>query len=331
MSDAKIPGGIVKRALELFETWFSHLPAHKASGGPAKGTIAAALVVLERLRESYRLDIKTHTAPGGVQIKGVSGQAVKKILARFGETRTFVKEGGRTNRGLRDQIKMMLETIEKANLESLSPEKRSDVLNEMQRFLIGKVIAFHARQRIKMVYDPAKSTWQNIQDLLSVARETGKEGPVAQHLVGAKLQLRFPDIKVGNESYSTADDQLGRPGDFYIGDTAFHVTVSPMIGVYERCRTNLENGYRVYLLVPERAVTGARQNAELMVPGRIAVESIESFVGQNIEELSYFSRDKLKNGFRRLLETYNDRVDTAETDKSMLIEIPRHLLANHLV
>ncbi len=47
---------------------------------------------------------------------------------------------------------------------------------------------------------------------------------------------------------------------------------------------------------------------------RIAVESIESFVGQNIEELSYFSRDKLKNGSRRLLEAYNNRVYAAETD-----------------
>ena len=34
---------------------------------------------------------------------------------------------------------------------------------------------------------------------------------------------------------------------------------------------------------------------------RITVESIESFRGQNIEELSYFSRDKLKSGFRRHL------------------------------
>ncbi len=320
-----MPGGIVKRGLELFEAWYNDLPVHKASGGPAKGTIAAALVVLERLRESYLLDIKVHTAPGGVQIKGVSGQAVKKILARFGEIRPFVKEGGRTNRGLRDQIKMMLETLDKAHLENLSAEKRADILNEMQRFLLRKVEAFHKRERIKMIYDPSKSTWQNIQSLLSAARETGKEGPVAQHMVGAKLQLRFPEITVGNESYSTADDQLGRPGDFYIGDTAFHVTVAPMIGVYEKCGHNLENGYRVFLLVPERALAGARQNAELMVPGRIAVESIESFVGQNIEELSYFSRDKLRNGFRRLLETYNARIDVAETDKSMLIEIPRNL------
>jgi len=62
-----------------------------------------------------------------------------------------------------------------------------------------------------------------------------------------------------------------------------------------------------------------------MVPERIAVESVESFVGQNIEELSFFTRDKLKNGFRRLLEAYNNRVDAAEMDKSMLVEIPGNL------
>lgn len=315
----------MKRALELFERWYNSLPVHKASGGPAKGTISATLAVIERLKEDYRLDIAAHTAKGGTQISGAGGQALKKILERFGEKRPFTKEGGRTNRGLREQIKMMLEAIREARLESLSPGQRAEALNEMQRFLVGKVMAFHARQRIKVIYDPSKSTWQNIQSLLALSRETGREGPVAQHLVGAKLQLRFPEIEVGNESYSTADDQLGRPGDFYIGDTAFHVTVSPMIGVYEKCRENLENGFRVYLLVPERAVAGAKQNAELMAPGRIAVESIESFVGQNIEELSYFSRDKLKNGFRRLLETYNDRVVQAETDRSLLIEIPRNL------
>ncbi len=172
-------GGIVKKALELFEAWYSHLPVHKSSGGPAKGTMSAALAVLERLKKDYRLEIEAHTAKGGTQISGAGGQALKKILAQF--------------------------------------------------------------------------------------------------------------------------------------------------GVYEKCRENLENGYRVFLLVPERALTGARQNAELIVPGRIAVESIESFVGQNIEELSYFARDKLKHGFRRLIETYNKRVDTSETDKSILVEMPKNL------
>lgn len=179
----------------------------------------------------------------------------------------------------------------------------------------------------KMVvsYDSRLTTWHNIHNLLEEARKSSEEGEVAHHLIGASLQMAFPDLQINKAAYNSAADNLEKPGDFYIGDTAFHVTVAPMIGVYEKCKHNLENGYRVYLLVPERALTGARQNAELMVPGRIAVESIESFVGQNIEELSYFIRDKLKNGFRRLLESYNQRVDKSETDKSMLIEIPRNL------
>ena len=64
---------------------------------------------------------------------------------------------------------------------------------------------------------------------------------------------------------------------------------------------------------------------ELAAPGRIAVESIESFVGQNIEEIAVFSNDKLVAGLHRLLVTYNQRVDEAEMDKSMMIDIPRNL------
>jgi len=199
-------------------------------------------------------------------------------------------------------------------------------LKELQGFLVEKVREFHNRQRLKVIYDPSKSTWQSVRDLLVLARETGKEGPVAQYLVGAKLCLRFPEAKIGNESFSTADDQLGRPGDFLLSDTALHVTVSPLPAVYEKCRRNVEAGYRVYLLVPDRLLIGARQNAEATLPSKIAVESIESFVANNIEELSLFAKDRLPNGFRRLLETYNERVNATEIDKSMLIEIPRNLL-----
>lgn len=145
-------------------------------------------------------------------------------------------------------------------------------------------------------------------------------------MVGSKLELRFPDIEIRNESYSTADDQLGRPGDFQIGDTVFHITVAPMHALYEKCRSNIDEGFRVYLLVPDRCLIGARQNVEATMQGQVAVESIESFVGHNVEELSVFSKSKLIDGFGRLLQAYNRRVSEVEADKSMLIEIPRNLL-----
>jgi hypothetical protein len=314
------------KAIYAFKQWYDALPIHKPSGGPARGTIGAALVVLERLKDTFDLNLDSHRAAGQSQIKGASGAAVARILSRNGETRPFIKEGGRTNRGGPGDIGKMLDAIGTARLDRLTANERNDILDELQLFLVDKVREFHNRQRLKVVYDPSRSTWQSIHDLLALARDSGKEGPVAQYLVGAKLQLRFPSIQISNDSYSTADDQLGRSGDFQIGDTVFHVTVSPMSGVYEKCKRNIEEGLRVYLLVPDGRLIGARQIAEATAMGKITVESIESFVGQNVEELSIFKKDRIVEGFRRLLEIYNQRVEAIEMDKSMLIEIPRNLL-----
>lgn len=112
-----------------------------------------------------------------------------------------------------------------------------------------------------------------------------------------------------------------------VNDTAFHVTVAPNAGHFDKCKRNIETGYNAYLLVPDRILVGARQNAEGQLPGKITTQSIEAFVAQNLEELSAFSKGELISGFRRILEKYNERVDQVESDKSMLIEIPRNLQA----
>ncbi len=314
-----------EEALKAFEEWYGNLRVY--GDFPARGTIGSSLVVLERLKGDYDLNLDSHRAAGKSQIRGASGAAVTKLLEEFGEKRRFLSEGGRTNRGAPGDIGKMLRALQSAGLDVLNMEERNEILKSLQGFLVDKVREYHGRQRLKVVYDPNKSTWHSIYDLLALARQTGKEGPVAQYLVGAKLQLRFPNIQVDNKSYSTADDQLDRPGDFCVGDTVFHVTVSPMPGVYEKCRRNLEVGFRVYLLVSDRNLIGAKQNAENMIPGKITVESIESFIGQNIEEVSSFSKEELVTSFRKLLETYNSRVDAVENDKSFLVEIPRNLLS----
>ena len=81
----------------------------------------------------------------------------------------------------------------------------------------------------------------------------------------------------------------------------------------------------MYLLVSDRVLAGTRVNASLSALGRIAVESIESFVGQNIDELARFSLQEAAYAVRELLETYNARVSQCELDKSKLIDIPTNL------
>ncbi len=309
-----------------FIDWYSSLKVVKANGGPANGSIATALVVLTRLQEDYNLDFSSHVADGGMQIKGASGAAVAAILRSFGEERPFAKEGGRTNRGGPLEVRLLLGVLKQLELDRQAESIRNATLETMKSFLVDRVKDFHNRQKIKLTFNSALSTWYIVHNLLAEAIAGGKAGYVAQHLVGAKLQLRFPDITVSNESGSTADLPTQRPGDFLIGHTAFHVTIAPMPPVFDKCVHNIKQGFKPLLLVPDSKLMGARQNAEQICGQQIAVESIESFVSQNINEVSGFDREKLPVRLRDLVLLYNKRVDDVETDKSLMIELPSNLL-----
>ncbi len=316
----------IQATINLVQQWWDSLAHIKQNNNlPPKGTVAGALVVLERLKDKYILDIDHHRARGKSQIRGVGKSNVQKILARSNETRAFLKEGGRTNRGLAGDMAQLLDALKLAELESLSADERNEVLTAIQDFLAKKVGEYFNRERVKITYNGANTAWQSVHEILETAREVGKEGPVAQYIVGAKLAIRFPDIPVRNDISSAQDELTGSPGDFLISDTVFHITVAPNVGHYEKCKHNIEMGYNAYLLVPDRIQVGTRQYVENFLPGRVTVQSIESFVAQNLEEISVFSKGKLVSGFRRLLETYNERVDQVESDKSMLIDIPRNL------
>lgn len=315
----------MKQPPKAFLDWYSSLKVVKANNGPANGSIATALVVLDRLKEEYNLDFSAHVAGGGMQIRKASGAAVAAILKTFGEERPFAKEGGRTNRGGPAEIKSLLKALKTLKLERKAEDIRNIELHSMLKFLVDRVRDFHNRQKIKLIFNPALSTWHIVHNLLAEATAEGKSGYVAQHLVGAKLQLRFPEIEISNESGSTADMQTQRPGDFLIGHTAFHVTVAPMLPVFEKCRYNIQQGFKPFLLVPDSKLIGARQIAEQTCEQQIAVESIESFVSQNINEISAFSKDKLTTSLKDLVLLYNQRVDEVETDKSLMIEFPSNL------
>lgn len=311
-----------------FEEWYRGI-ANRQSGFPPKGTIGGALVVLERLRDAPDLDIQSHTAPGGSQVTGVNGSAVQRILLRYGEIRNFSREGGRTNLGLRDSIARMLGALADSGFGELDYRSRDSVIARMQAHLVEEIRRWHSTQALVPVlapkYESGHPIWYFISDLLEMARERGVDGQVAEYLVGAKLQLRFPNCQIRNSSYSTADQQTGEFGDFDVGDTVFHVTVSPMPALYEKCVDNLNDGKSVYIVTLFSLVQATAMAADRHKPGRIAVTSVEGFVSQNLDEMSKFSMDQSKSQLKALLETYNKRVGEVETDKSLLIKLPANL------
>lgn len=309
-------------ALSTLRQWFdSHRPSPDLE--PNTYVMCAGLAVLQRMRRAYPLKRADYVTPGN-QVR-TSGSLIQSILERNGEERRFTREGGRTTRATVPAAEGLVEELnEVAALAGLSDEERGQAIDALQAWLVERVRNYLDQQAIEVEVNLSKPSPQIVSDILAAAGS--KAGAVAQHLVGAKLAVRYPDLEIENYSYTTADQQLGRPGDFVVGDTAFHVTVAPMPPVLDRCEENLRNGYRCTLLVLDSRLQAARQMAEAIdMQDRVGIFAIESFVGQNIEELGGFGRGELADGFRKLLEKYNERVEDVEADRSLLMRLPANL------
>ena len=302
----------------IIENWWESFPPRSRS----RGNIAGGLVILENLREEVTLDVEAHKATGSDQLRNASRQNVQKILARFGEERILLQEGGRTNRGLMKNLQPLLQALADANMDQLSQESRECEIGNMQAVLADKARDIFNAEKISFDFRLGMTSREMVGAILASAGKRLRKGEVAEYLVGAKLSLRFPDYDIRNSAASAADHQTEEQGDFQINDCIFHVSVAPNRGHYDKCLRNLADGLRVFLLVPDDMVVGTRQNAQLDTDGRVSVESIESFVSQNIEELSDFEGKRVAYNIRRLLDRYNHRVAEVETDLSLQVRIP---------
>ena len=85
--------------------------------------------------------------------------------------------------------------------------------------------------------------------------------------------------KFEHNSFSTADAPGNRAGDFLVGDVTIHVTTSPGETVIERCRENLNDGYKPIIVTIRSRVSAAEGLADNKgVADRIDIFEIEQFV-----------------------------------------------------
>lgn len=302
----------------IVQEWWDSFPARSRT----RGNIAGGLVILENLRSEFTLDLERHKAAGSDQLRNATGANVRNILTRFGENRLLLREGGRTNRGLMHNLAPLLAGLAVTDLTQLSAEEQITAIDAMQSFLVERARDIFNADWISFDYSSGASSREIVGKILSAAGDRGKIGEVAEYLVGAKLALRFPAYNIRNSAASAADIQTEEQGDFQINDSVFHVTVAPNRGHYDKCKSNLANGLRVFLVVPDRVLAGTRQNVDMEIGNGVSVLSLESFVSQNIEELAEFSGGRVAQNLKALLEKYNERVAAVETDLSLRITIP---------
>ncbi|HEX5412054.1 MAG TPA: DUF4928 family protein [Terriglobia bacterium] len=312
-----------RKTLSIMQKWFAAEEKRKKTDSDVY-IVCAGLAVLQSLKRSFPIHRADYMTEGN-QVK-TGGPFIQRILAEFGEARPYTREGGRTTRGTVPAATRLVEQLNQMKeLAAITRESRGTLAKALQRWLYENgVLPYFKRQTLEIEVSLDKPGPQIIADIIQLAGSRNQGGCVAQHLVGAKLCLRLGQ-EIPNHSCTTADHQLGRSGDFQVKDTIIHVTIAPQSGVIQKCEANVKAGYRPLLLVPEDRLEGARQLLEGSGLERRIAQSMEQWMGQNVEEIGGFAKEQLPQSMRALLEKYNQRVDAVETDKSLMIRIPENL------
>ena len=147
-------------------------------------------------------------------------------------------------------------------------------------------------------------------------------GAVMQHLVGAKLEMLYPDKTISHSGYSVADSPTGRVGDFQIGDCVIHVTTAPETLLIQKCLDNLDRGLRPLIVSTNIGAAQAEALAEEQgITPRLEVLDITQFLVANMLEWTGFDGSQRRHTFEDLVFRYNAIIDACETDPSLKIEV----------
>jgi hypothetical protein len=295
----------------VVNNWFQEL-------GESRNNCVAALKVLDGLIENdCPIDRATLISRGKGELAGVRGVALAELLKKYGESREFTK--GATARQTLPNAQRLLENLEDGkSLAGLSKQQRSKILAPAVQGVMGRIANWYRRQNIKVAFAPDASPTAWFESIFHEAEN--RTGPVAQHLVEAKLQERLK-VSVPCHPATAGDYQTGRKGDIEVDKTVFHVTMAVGSEVVQKCATNIASGLLPILIVPRSQTEAARTLAKNAgIETKIAILAIEDFLAQNLLEMAGCEKEKLREKLDAILAEYNKRVENFELDKSLRIE-----------
>jgi Domain of unknown function (DUF4928) len=303
----------------------ARLEAFKTSSGFAtKGKLAVALLLTRRAIESgLPLDEGALLAKGGAQVAGLSGRAVDRILADHGVGRSLGTEVGRTSRGTPQAARLYC-----AWLNSQSLRGAAD-LRAVEQWWAARVKDLLAAKPFALSFDQSRTLRAALGSILDQARQRQRDaqgmmltGTVLQHLVGAKLSLALPNLKVEHHGASVADGASARHGDFDVGDVAIHCTTAPTEALLAKCAGNIDMDIRPLILTLDRGVAVAEGLAEQAgLAERVEVMDALQFLAANLYEMSLFRASERRPAVQRLLDRYNEIIDGVETDHSLKVQV----------
>ncbi len=289
-----------------------------------KGPLCVALVVTRTaIKQGLPLDAKQLVTSAQGQVLGLGKSAVQAILKDYGITKTLAAEGGRTSRGSMGNMQDYV-----AFLNGLGNLAGFD-MGEVEKWWIARVRDYFEASPIKLKIDIGSTLKVCLAGIFDEAKRRQAEnrgatvlGAVMQHLVGAKLEILYPDLTINHSGYSVADSPTGRSGDFEIGDCVIHVTTAPSRLLLEKCAENLARGLRPLIISNTAGAAMAETLAdEVGITKRVEVLDITQFLVANVLEWTGFDGARRRTTFEDLISRYNEIIAHCETDPSLKIDV----------
>lgn len=296
--------------------------SHKFLGN--KGPLCVALVITRiAAKQGLPLDPAKLVTTAQGQVLGLGKSAVQAILKDYEITKVLAAEGGRTSRG---SMGNMQDYVAFLNKEAKLPNFD---IKAVENWWIDRVCAYFESSPLKLKVDTGSTLKACLTGIFDEAKKRQSEsrgstvlGAVMQHLVGAKLEMLYPDLIIDHNGYSVADSPTGRSGDFEIGDCVIHVTTAPAQPLLQKCIDNLDRGLRPLVISTNAGAAMAETLAdEEGMSKRIEVLDITQFLVANMLEWTSFNGTKRRGTFEELIARYNVIVEACETDPSLKIEV----------
>lgn len=308
---------ILSEAMQRLNDW---LESCTRKGKLSRNTIAVGLVALHHLKTAENLPLRREAVLSkGGEIRQARGEGIKQILNDYGLGAGFLKEV--TSRQAPQDGQRLFESLEWGGVfVGLPKQARDAIINQLATMLLQKAQEQLQREAVRLKIDQNQSPAAWLRQIVEATRDRSR-GVVEQHIVGAKLETRFPEQDFPALPAHAADAQTGRAGDYELklesSSVIIHVTAHPSSALIEKCRENLRNRQTPLILTLREKEQNAIALAEdQQLADQIAVIPIEHFVATNIIEIASQRRCALVDVLRAIIDVYNRRVEEAETDHS---------------
>lgn len=322
MSDNSDPNPTLRQRFDAFIADNTHKKASETDFR-RKGSLGVGLIITNTLINKppvFPLNPEDYLADAGTQVKNLSGSNINKILKNNGIEKSLGTEVGRTNRGAPQHMRVYIEF-----LNGLSADGVLD-LHALNGFWLEKVKEFFAAKPFELKLDPSLGLRAMVRNLMKQAEERQRQqqgfnfaGTLAQHLIGAKLDLVL-GCDENRHHGANQNDAGGRHGDFLLNDVCIHVTTAPAALLMQKCKENLSHGLRPIIVTVYSRVAVAEALAEdIQIGNRIDIFEIEQFIATNMFELSLFKPSDRRPKVGEFVTRYNELIDKYETDPSLKI------------